>query len=126
MLASAGQALFTAVPQYARGDTAGALKGFLTAGISAFKEKRADDLLKAENTLSADIITLSGCKDDQTVSSGELPELCRDHRLILVPSRPTRKKKARRPAPCRTRSSRPSPRTHRSIIVTSWLRFATR
>lgn len=69
MVADAGKGLLRAAPQYLQGDTAGAVKSLLGGVMSSFKEKRAGDALKTQNTSSADVISFSGCKDDQTVSA---------------------------------------------------------
>jgi hypothetical protein len=107
MLLDTGKGLLRAAPQYLSGDTMGAAKSLFGAAMSSFKESKADDALRAQNTSPADVILFSGCKDDQTVSrecsgcsfatSGS-----REIHAILTLSPPTPPRKARPPAPCPT------------------------
>lgn len=43
-------------------------KSLFGAAKSAFKEKKADEVLRKQNTSAADVIAWSGCMDEQTVS----------------------------------------------------------
>lgn len=75
--AGAGKALLTAGMGYAKdGNTGGALSSLFGAAKTMFNEKQAGDLLRQQNTSEADVISWSGCKDDQTVSAR-----CEDRRL---------------------------------------------
>lgn len=51
------------------GNTGTAMTSLFGAAKSMFKEKQAGALLREQNTSEADVISWSGCKDDQTVSA---------------------------------------------------------
>ena len=66
LLAEAGQGLLGAVSSYARGD----MSGVINAGTSLFKKittgRGAQERARQTKTSPADVIQLSGCKDNQT------------------------------------------------------------
>ncbi|KAF5321346.1 hypothetical protein D9619_000540 [Psilocybe cf. subviscida] len=67
LVAEAGQGLLAAVTSYARGDMGGVLKsamGFVKTATG--NTQKAEKLSKATRTSPADVISWSGCKDDQT------------------------------------------------------------
>lgn len=69
-----GKALLTAGMGYARdGNAATALTSLFGAAKGMFNERQAGELLREQNTSEADVISWSGCKDDQTVGT-ELSE----------------------------------------------------
>lgn len=73
MAAAGGKALLSSGLQYARGDSAGAVKSLFSAATGIFKERQADAKLREENHSEADVVMWSGCKDEQTVSRAEDP-----------------------------------------------------
>ncbi|KLT45347.1 hypothetical protein CC85DRAFT_325854 [Cutaneotrichosporon oleaginosum] len=65
--ADGAKALLKAGMGYAKdGNTGTAMSSLFGAAKSMFKEKQAGDLLREQNTSEADVISWSGCKDDQT------------------------------------------------------------
>lgn len=67
LLAEAGQGLLTSGMTYLKGDKMGAFKGlFDLAKKAAGSDSKADAYAKQTRTSPADVISWSGCKDDQT------------------------------------------------------------
>jgi hypothetical protein len=67
LAAEAGQGLLAAVTSYARGDMGGVFKSAIGLVKTATgNTQKAEKLSKATRTSPADVISWSGCKDDQT------------------------------------------------------------
>lgn len=67
LLAEAGQGLLTSGVAYLRGDKKAALSGIIGLVKSAAgSNSKADEKTKQTRTSPADVISWSGCKDDQT------------------------------------------------------------
>lgn len=66
-MAEAGQGILTSGMSYLKGDKMGALKGiFSVVKKAAGSDSKAEQYSKQTRTSSADVISWSGCKDDQT------------------------------------------------------------
>ncbi|KAG9227383.1 hypothetical protein CCMSSC00406_0004078 [Pleurotus cornucopiae] len=66
LAAEIGQGLLGAVTSYARGDMSGVLQSAMGIFKSATSSTKAEKIAKATRTSPADVISWSGCKDDQT------------------------------------------------------------
>ncbi|KAJ8521737.1 hypothetical protein ONZ45_g1645 [Pleurotus djamor] len=66
LAADVGQGLLSAVSSYARGDMGGVLSSAMGMFQSVTKSTKADKISKATRTSPADVISWSGCKDNQT------------------------------------------------------------
>lgn len=68
-LKDAGEDVMSAISSYAKGDQGGmikGLKGLFNTVVNKDKASAASELSKKTKTSAADVISLSGCKDDQT------------------------------------------------------------
>lgn len=68
-LKDAGQDLLSAFTAYNKGDNSGVMKGIkglFNTVVNKDKAAQATEISKKTNTSAADVISLSGCKDDQT------------------------------------------------------------
>ncbi|KAJ8691306.1 Ca(2+)-dependent cysteine protease [Pleurotus ostreatus] len=66
LAAEVGQGLLGAVTSYARGDMGGVFQSAMGIFKSATSSTKAEKITKATRTSPADVISWSGCKDDQT------------------------------------------------------------
>ncbi|KAF4591056.1 Ca(2+)-dependent cysteine protease [Pleurotus pulmonarius] len=66
LAAEIGQGLLGAVTSYVRGDMGGVLQSAMGIFRSATSSTKAEKITKATRTSPADVISWSGCKDDQT------------------------------------------------------------
>ncbi|KAI8986930.1 caspase domain-containing protein [Pilobolus umbonatus] len=62
----AGKGIFSAGLAYAKGDADGALSSLLSLGKELFSSRKIAEDSRRKNESHADVIMLSGCKDDQT------------------------------------------------------------
>jgi hypothetical protein len=66
MFKDAGSGLVKAGMAYATGNVGGALSSLMSIGNKVITGKKVNDRVKQFKGSEADVITFSGCKDDQT------------------------------------------------------------
>ncbi|GAA6064128.1 hypothetical protein JCM10212_006767 [Sporobolomyces blumeae] len=66
MLKDAGSSALGALSSYARGDLGGVFKSITSVGSRIMNGDKATEITKQTRTSMADVISFSGCKDDQT------------------------------------------------------------
>jgi len=66
MLKDAGSGALGALTSYARGDLGGVFKSITSVGSRIMNGDKATQKAKATRSSNADVISWSGCKDEQT------------------------------------------------------------